>query len=278
MVAAQKKIAETMEFVDLVIEVLDARAPKASQNPLTLSLSQARDRPQLKVLNKSDLADPDVTQEWLTYFNGKAKTKAIAISCKKLNEPKKILALAKALAPHRGTPLKPLRMMIMGIPNVGKSTLINALAGKKIAKAANEPAVTKQQQRITLTESMLLIDTPGLMWPKIESEEDALRLAINLNIGKNAYDEEEIAKALGHFLIKRYPALIQSRFKLEMLPQDGVALIEMIATQRSLYKKNQVIDFLRGSQTLLTDYRDGLIGPISLQNKHDLKEDLFLKL
>ena len=125
---------------------------------------------------------------------------------------------------------------------------------------------------------MLLIDTPGLMWPKIESEEDAFRLAINLNIGKNAYDEEEIAIVLGNFLIKQYPKLITLRFKLDQPPKDGIALIEMIATNRSLYKKSNIIDFLRGSQTLLTEYRDGLIGHISLQTTHDIDEDLFLKI
>ena len=145
MVAAQKKAAETMEFTDVVIEVLDARAPAASQNPMIKELGAARQRVNLKILNKADLADPKVTDQWIQYFNSLPKTKAIAISCKKVNEPKKILTFCKSLAPHRGTPLKPLRMMIMGVPNVGKSTLMNAILNKRIAKVGDEPAITKQQ-------------------------------------------------------------------------------------------------------------------------------------
>ena len=140
MVAAQKKAAETMEFTDVVIEVLDARAPAASQNPIVKELGAARQRAHLKILNKSDLADPKVTDQWIQYFNKLPKTKAVAISCKKANEPKKILTLCMALASHRGTPLKPLRMMIMGVPNVGKSTLMNAILNKRIAKVGDEPA------------------------------------------------------------------------------------------------------------------------------------------
>ena len=188
MVAAQKKAAETMEFTDVVIEVLDARAPAASQNPMIKELGAARQRVNLKILNKSDLADPKVTDQWIQYFNKLPKTKAIAISCKKANEPKKILSLCMALAPHRGTPLKPLRMMIMGVPNVGKSTLMNAILNKKIAKVGDEPAITKQQQRHQINDHMILIDTPGMMWPKIEHSHDGYLLAANNNIGKNEND------------------------------------------------------------------------------------------
>ena len=172
MVAAQKKAAETMEFTDVVIEVLDARAPAASQNPMIKELGAARQRVNLKILNKADLADPKVTDQWIQYFNSLPKTKAIAISCKKVNEPKKILTFCKSLAPHRGTPLKPLRMMIMGVPNVGKSTLMNAILNKRIAKVGDEPAITKQQQRHQINDHMILVDTPGMMWPKISDAHD----------------------------------------------------------------------------------------------------------
>jgi ribosome biogenesis GTPase A len=167
MVAAQKKAAETMEFTDVVIEVLDARIPGASQNPMIKELGAARQRAHLKILNKSDLADPNVTDQWIHYFNKIPQTKAVAISCKKVNEPKKILALCKTLAPHRGDTLKPLRMMIMGVPNVGKSTLMNAILNRRIAKVGDEPAITKQQQRHQINDHMVLVDTPGMMWPKI---------------------------------------------------------------------------------------------------------------
>jgi ribosome biogenesis GTPase A len=195
-----KKAAETMEFTDVVIEVLDARAPAASQNPMIQQLGAARQRANLKILNKSDLADPKITDQWIQYFNKLPKTKAIAISCKKANEPKKILTLCKTLAPHRGTTLKPLRMMIMGVPNVGKSTLMNAILNKRIAKVGDEPAITKQQQRHQINDHMILVDTPGMMWPKINDEHDGYLLAANNAIGKNAYHEEDVAIELGEIL------------------------------------------------------------------------------
>ena len=165
MVAAQKKAAETMEFTDVVIEVLDARIPGASQNPMIKELGAARQRAHLKILNKSDLADPNITEQWIKYFNKIPQTKAIAISCKKVNEPKKILTLCKTLAPHRGDTLKPLRMMIMGVPNVGKSTLMNAILNRRVAKVGDEPAITKQQQRHQINDHMIPVSYTHLTLP-----------------------------------------------------------------------------------------------------------------
>ena len=265
MVAAQKKAAETMEFTDVVIEVLDARIPGASQNPMIKELGAARQRAHLKVLNKSDLADPGITDQWIQYFNNIPQTKAIAISCKKVNEPKKILTLCKTLAPHRGDPLKPLRMMIMGVPNVGKSTLMNAILNRRIAKVGDEPAVTKQQQRHQINDHMVLVDTPGMMWPKIQHELDGYLLAINNNIGKNAYFEEEVAEKLGEILLDQYPKLIMTRYKLENLSMDGIALLESIAKKKGFPLKNHGVDLKRAASTLLNDYRQGLLGPMSLE-------------
>ena len=266
MVAAQKKAAETMEFTDVVIEVLDARAPAASQNPMIKELGAARQRANLKILNKADLADPKVTDQWIQYFNSLPKTKAIAISCKKANEPKKILAFAKSLAPHRGTTLKPLRMMIMGVPNVGKSTLMNAILNKRIAKVGDEPAITKQQQRHQINDHMILVDTPGMMWPKITDEHDGYLLAVNNAIGKNAYHEEEVAEKLGLILIEKYPALLKSRYKLDGMNLDGIGLLEWIATKKGYPPRNHTVNIERASVTLLNDYRQGLLGRISLEN------------
>ncbi len=265
MVAAQKKAAETMEFTDVVIEVLDARAPAASQNPMVKELGAARQRAHLKILNKSDLADPKVTDQWIQYFNKLPKTKAIAISCKKVNEPKKILTLCMALAPHRGTPLKPLRMMIMGVPNVGKSTLMNAILNKRIAKVGDEPAITKQQQRHQINDHMILVDTPGMMWPKIENESDGYLLAINNNIGKNAYFEEDVAEKLGAILLDKYPILIQARYKIEDIKFDSVSLLEHIANKKKYALKNNNIDLQKAANTLLNDYRQGMLGSITLE-------------
>ncbi|HAF01716.1 MAG TPA: ribosome biogenesis GTPase YlqF, partial [Methylophilaceae bacterium] len=164
MTSARKKAEETMEFIDVVIEVLDARLPAASHNPMIDEMRLLRQRPNLKILNKADLADPVITQAWLNYFNAQPNTKAVALSCKKAGDAKKIPAICRKLAPHRGTHLKPLRMMIMGIPNVGKSTLMNALLNRRVAKVGDEPAVTKSQQRFDLDDTMSITDTPGMTW------------------------------------------------------------------------------------------------------------------
>jgi ribosome biogenesis GTPase A len=266
MVAAQKKAAETMEFTDVVIEVLDARAPAASQNPMIKELGAARQRVNLKILNKADLADPKVTDQWIQYFNSLPKTKAIAISCKKVNEPKKILTFCKSLAPHRGTPLKPLRMMIMGVPNVGKSTLMNAILNKRIAKVGDEPAITKQQQRHQINDHMILVDTPGMMWPKISDAHDGYLLAANNAIGKNAYQEDDVAIELGEILLKKYPELLKGRFDIDDLAVDSIKLLEFIATKKNFPLRNHVIDIEKAAIVLLNDYRQGYLGRISLES------------
>jgi ribosome biogenesis GTPase A len=237
MTSARKKAEETMEFVDIVIEVLDARLPAASHNPMIDEMRLFRQRPNLKILNKADLADPTATQAWLNYFNSLPNTKAVALSCKKPGDAKKIPALAKKLAPHRGTHLKPLRMMIMGIPNVGKSTLMNALLNRRIAKVGDEPAVTKSQQRFDLDDTMSIIDTPGMMWPKIEHDSDGYMLAASHAIGRNAVIDEDVALFLANNLLKNYPELLNLRFKIEVSNMDGVDLLAAIAKRRS-YKRH----------------------------------------
>ena len=271
MVAAQKKAAETMEFTDVVIEVLDARAPAASQNPMVKELGAARQRAHLKILNKSDLADPKVTDQWIQYFNKLPKTKAVAISCKKANEPKKILSLCMALAPHRGTPLKPLRMMIMGVPNVGKSTLMNAILNKRIAKVGDEPAITKQQQRHQINDHMILVDTPGMMWPRIEHEHDGYLLATNNNIGKNAYNEEDVAIELGAILLEQYPELLKARYEVKELTFDSIELLEFIAKKKNFPLRNHLTDIEKAAIVLLNDYRQGYLGKISIESPESRK-------
>jgi len=271
MVAAQKKAAETMEFTDVVIEVLDARAPAASQNPMIKELGAARQRVNLKILNKVDLADPKVTDKWIQYFNSLPKTKAIAISCKKANDAKKILTLCMSLAPHRGTTLKPLRMMIMGVPNVGKSTLMNAILNKRIAKVGDEPAITKQQQRHQINDHMILVDTPGMMWPKIVDEHDGYLLAANNAIGKNAYQEDDVAIELGEILLERYPDLLKARFATNDSIIDSIKLLEFIAKKKKFPLRNHLFDLEKASIVLLNEYRQGLLGRISLESPESRK-------
>jgi ribosome biogenesis GTPase A len=271
MTSARKKAEETLEHIDVVIEVLDARVPAASHNPMIDEMRNFRQRPNLKILNKADLADPQITQAWLNYFNNQPNTKAVALSCKKPGDAKKIPGLCRQLAPHRGTPLKPLRMMIMGIPNVGKSTLMNALLNRRAAKVGDEPAVTKSQQRFDLNDSQNITDTPGMMWPKIEHESDGYMLAASHAIGRNAVIDEDVAEFLGDLLLKQYPALMNTRYKLDVMKLDvasidGIDLLQAIAKRRTYKRNDGEWDMERTAMALLTDYRSGAIGRVSLES------------
>jgi ribosome biogenesis GTPase A len=263
--AARKKAAESMEKTDLVVEVLDARLPVASSNPMIEQLRKHRQRPCLKILNKADLADPAATKAWLEHFSKQKDVHAVAMSCKKPADVAKVPGLAMRLAPHRGTALKPLRMMIMGIPNVGKSTLMNALLKKRVAAVGDEPAVTKAQQRLYLGNNMVLVDTPGMLWPKIEHPTDGLMLAASHAVGVNALIEEEVATFLADLLLVRYPQLVSTRYGFPTDGIDGVAVIEGIAKRRAFRMKGGDLDFEKAAHTLLIDYRSGALGRISLE-------------
>ncbi len=265
MTSARKKSAETMERIDVVIEVLDARVPAAGSNPLIKELRLHRQRPCLKILNKADLADPAATKAWLNFYNKQKDVKAVALSCKKPGDVAKVPGLCAALAPHRGTSLKPLRMMIMGIPNVGKSTLINALLKRRVALVGDEPAITKNQQSFDLNDHMTLIDTPGLMWPKIEYASDGLMLAASHAIGRNAIIDEEVAIFLADLLLARYPALLAERYNFNVQGMDGADVIAAIAQRRGYRLRGNEPDLEKSALMLLQDYRSGALGRISLE-------------
>lgn len=263
--AARKKAAETMENTDLVIEVLDARIPQASCNPMVEQLRTFRQRPCLKILNKSDLADPAATAAWLAFYNAQKNVKAVALSCKKPSDVAKVPGFCQALAPHRAVPTKPLRMMIMGIPNVGKSTLMNALLKKRVAPVGDEPAVTKVQQRLYLGKNMILIDTPGMLWPKIEHPTDGLMLAASHAVGVNALIEEEVATFLAEIVLQRYPLFLTHRYGINTEGIDAVSVIEGVAKKRGYRLKGGEWDLEKAAHTLLLDYRSGTLGRVSLE-------------
>lgn len=277
MTSARKKAAETMARIDVVIEVLDARVPEAGSNPLIRELREHRQRPCLKVLNKTDLADPVVTQAWIDYFNAQEGVHAVALSCKKAGDAVKIPKLCLPLAPQRGTTLKPLRIMIMGIPNVGKSTLMNTLLKRRVAAVGDEPAITKNQQSFNLDDHTTLIDTPGLMWPKIAHESDGMMLAASHSIGRNAIIDDEVAAFLGDIVLARYPKLVQARYKVNPEGMDGVGLIEAIAQLRGLRIRGKEFDFEKASMMLLQDFRTGVLGRISLESPDTRKAMLLQK-
>jgi ribosome biogenesis GTPase A len=265
MTAARKKAAETLARTDVVIEILDARLPEASANPMIRELREFRQRPCLKVLNKADLADPAATRAWLQFYRRQPGVSAIAVSCKKAGEPGRIPGLCQQLAPHRNELAKPLRMMIMGIPNVGKSTLMNALLKKRVAAVGDEPAITKSQQTLDLGKGMTLTDTPGLMWPKIEYDADGYMLAASHAIGVNAVIEEEVAVFLGELLLERYAPLLTARYRLDTRGMDSVGLLETIGEKRGCRIKGGGLDMEKAALILLSDYRSGALGRVSLE-------------
>lgn len=254
-----------MEKTDMVVEVLDARLPQASCNPMIEQLRVFRQRPCLKILNKADLADPAATQAWLDFYNRQKDVHAVALSCKNPADVAKVPGLCLKIVPHRGTALKPLRIMIMGIPNVGKSTLMNALLKKRVAKVGDEPAVTKTQQRLYLGNNMVLVDTPGMLWPKIVHPTDGLMLAASHAIGSNALIEEEVATFLAGVLLERYPRLLAARYGLATDGIDAVDVVEGVAKKRGFRQKGGELDFEKASHTFLQDYRSGALGRISLE-------------
>jgi ribosome biogenesis GTPase A len=268
MAAARKKAGETLAAADVVIEVVDARIPEASTNPMIHQLRRHRQRPCLKILNKADLADPDATKTWLAHYTAQPDVQAVALSCKKPGDVAKVRGLAAKLAPYRTGPGKPLRLIIMGIPNVGKSTLMNALLQRRVAKVGDEPAVTKNQQRLDLDENTVLIDTPGMMWPKIAHDSDGYMLAASHAIGRNAVIDEEVAAQLGAMLLVRYADRVAERYKLTpdaVATLDGEGLVEAVARRRGFVVKGGGIDLEKAALTLLQDYRDGALGRISLE-------------
>ena len=267
MTQARKKAGETLAMADVVVEVLDARLPEASSNPMIHELRAFRQRPCLKLLNKADMADPAVTKLWLDYFAKQPGVKAVAISCKKPGDVAKIPGLAQKLAPHRCDAVKPLRLMIMGIPNVGKSTLMNALVKKKVAAVGDQPAVTKSQQRIDISSRLTIYDTPGMLWPKIDHPIDGLMMAASHAVGVNAYIGEDVATWLAGYLLEAYPGLLAARYGLSTDGMDAVAVLEAVAKKRGCIIKGRggELDLEKAAGVFLTDYRSGALGRISLE-------------
>ncbi|MBW8457311.1 MAG: ribosome biogenesis GTPase YlqF [Thiobacillus sp.] len=267
MTTARKKAAETMAQIDVVVEVLDARLPEAGSNPMIHELRTHRQRSCLKLLNKADLADPAATRAWLDYFNKQPGVLAVAISAKKASDVAKLPALAQKLAPHRDDTFKPLRLMIMGIPNVGKSTLMNTWVKRRVAAVGDEPAVTKSQQRINLSPRLILVDTPGMTWPKIEHDADGFMLAASHAIGRNAVIDEEVAVFLAAILLERYPSLLKARYGFSLEGLDPPGVLEAVAKKRGCILKGRggELDLEKAAMILLTDYRSGTLGRISLE-------------
>lgn len=265
MTRAKKGIQDLKKEVDVVIELLDARAPLSSCNPLLRNIIEFKKT--IRLLNKSDLADPLITQMWLNYFKSQKNTIAILGSKDNKKQRSQIITLCEELAPNRNSFEKPLRVMITGIPNVGKSTLINQLINRKSAKTGDIPAVTKTNQCLTLRDDFLIYDTPGMMWEKIEHDYIGNNLALCNSIGRNALDYELLAVYLLEYLNTNYHNILLERYKINIDTTNitGNELLLLLGKKRGCLIKGGVVDLQKISELIIQDFRDGLIGRVSLE-------------
>ncbi|MFT7289939.1 MAG: ribosome biogenesis GTPase A [Reinekea sp.] len=262
MAKARRQISEIIPKIDVVIEILDARIPHSSMNPILTKIR--RDKPVLRLLSKADLADPLVTAKWQSFLAQEKDIMVVAMVMSDRKQLAKIPDFCRQMAPHRGGIAKPVRSMVVGIPNVGKSTLINGLAGKKVARVGDEPAVTRNQQRIQISNDFTLMDTPGIMWPSPESELGGYRLAASGAIRDTAVEYEDIALFAVDYLIQRYPEALIARYKLASVPDTAMACMEAIARSRACVRGREV-DWHKVSEVVLKDLRSGALGQISLE-------------
>ncbi len=271
MAKAKRLLLENMKLVDVVVELRDARIPEASANPLLAKIMGRK--PRIVVLAKTDLADSEQTKAWLTYFEQVERTKAVGLNLKGRNEATRLLlpqvkALADPLVPRSkqgNFPLRPARTMIVGIPNIGKSTLINSLAGRATAKTGALPGVTRQKQWIKLSDGSELLDTPGILWPKLDDPLVARQLAVTGAIGQGGFDEYELATWLLHYLANNFPALL-ARYKLTDTDLPGAELLEAVGRARGCLIAGGNVDLSRAADIVLSDFRSGKLGPVTLES------------
>ena len=269
---ASKEIKQSLHQIDIVIEVLDARIPFSSQNPM---LSKLRgDKPCIKVLSKSDLADPDIIQLWQAYLEREQGVKTLAITIEQPDRIRNLTDLCHKMMPEKSGTDRLINALIVGIPNVGKSTLINILAGRMIAKTGNEPAITKMQQRIAIGNGIVLMDTPGVLWPNVENKNSGYRLATTGAIKDTAIDHEQIADFAAEYLLIQYPDLITERFNLSELPSSPSMLLDAIGKKRGCLKSGGHVDRDRVSKILLSELRSGAIGRLSFETPDMMEQEL----
>lgn len=277
---ARREIAAAIQKVDVVIELVDARLPLSSRNPMLEEL--ARGKPVLTLFTKSDLADPVVTDAWLEAWEG---PRPLALVMSDPKSVKRVPARCRELAPHRGGPGRTLRTMVVGIPNVGKSTLINSLTGRRIAKVGDRPAVTRRAQRVELDHDLSIFDSPGVLWPKLDDQEGARRLAASGAVGENAFELIDVAGWAVCFVATRYPDALASRYDLGGGPDEdesvqailartsadpadatrAVELLEAVGRRRGALRSGGHVDLDRAADVFLRDLRAGKVGAISYE-------------
>ncbi len=262
--STKKAIVERLPDIDVVIELLDARLPGSSANPMLAELT--RGKPTLKVLNKQDLADTELTALWLAHFKAQPGVNALGLDASVTAAARPLIAACRELAPTRGGMVKPVRTLICGIPNVGKSTLINTLIGQRAAKTGDEPGITKTEQKIELASDFHLFDSPGMLWPRITVEQSGYHLAASGGIGRNAYDEEEVALALLASVRERYGDRLLARYKLDDI--SGItdeALLTNIGRKRGGLLAGGHVNLQKAAEIAINDFRSGAWGRITLE-------------
>lgn len=264
MATAKKAIRRAMPDVDFLLEILDARIPFSSENPLVAALRG--EKPSIKVLNKADLADPRVTAAWVAELERRPGVKARVIQSNHPGQARALLELGRGLLPKDRTAHRKIVVMVLGVPNVGKSTVINALAGRSIAKTGNKPAVTKVEQRIYNVGDFTLLDTPGFLWPRLYPAACGYRLAVTGAIADTAIDYRDIGMFAAEALRRDYPDALLARYNLDVLPDDATSLLEAIAARRGCVGRGGVVDVQKVCELLVREFRQGLLGRISLED------------
>ncbi|WP_461610410.1 ribosome biogenesis GTPase YlqF [Cytobacillus kochii] len=277
MAKARREVTEKLKLVDIIFELVDARIPLSSRNPMIEQIIQQK--PRLVLLNKADMADPILTKQWIDYFKSKGLT-AISINSQDGQGMKDITLAAKQLLQEKfdkqkakGIRPRAIRAMIVGIPNVGKSTLINRLAKKNIAKTGNKPGVTKAQSWIKVGKEMELLDTPGILWPKFEDQEIGLKLALTGAIKDTILNLQDIAVYALRFMTEHYPEKLVERYQLNELPEEIVELFDEIGQKRGCLVSGGTVDYDKVTELIIREFRSEKFGRLTLESPKDIIEE-----
>jgi ribosome biogenesis GTPase A len=274
MAKAKREVSEKLKLIDIVYELVDARIPSSSRNPMIDEI--IKNKPRIVLLNKADMADPEATKQWITYFQ-EQKIHALAIDSQTGTGIKKIVELSKDILREkfdkmRAKGIKPraIRALIVGIPNVGKSTLINRLAHRHIAKTGDRPGITKAQQWIKVGKELELLDTPGILWPKFEDENVGLKLATTGAIKDEILNLQDVAVFALNFLKEQYPQRLMERYSLTAIPENIVELFDEIGKRRGCLMSGGLIDYDKTSEIVLRDIRTEKLGPLTFETPDDI--------
>ncbi|MGJ7910671.1 ribosome biogenesis GTPase YlqF [Neobacillus sp. LXY-1] len=274
MAKARREVTEKLKLVDIIFELIDARIPYSSRNPMIDEIIQHK--PRLVLLNKADMADKEVTKEWIAFFAEKG-IKALAVNAQAGEGMKDIVRASQEILKEKfdrlrakGVKPRAIRAMIVGIPNAGKSTLINRLAKKNIAKTGNTPGVTKSQQWIKVAKEMELLDTPGILWPKFEDQEVGMKLAITGAIKDTLLNLQELTIYSLRFLEREYPERLKERYKFTEVPDDVVELFDHIGKLRGCLAGGGLVDYDKVAELVIREIRSEKFGPLSFERPKDI--------